>query len=101
FARDVEQILDRERDAGEYRQRLPSGAPSIHFIGLGSGGVARHADESAGAFALRIPDTRQRFIDQRTGTYAATDQSPRQLAEGGHASVCQRILAGNTSSHAP
>ena len=60
----VEQVLDRDRDAGERRRRGIDATQPVHRAGGAQGPVAIDLSERARTFAVLVVDPRKARLDQ-------------------------------------
>ncbi len=74
FPRDIEEVLDRHRQAGQGRGDIPRLAQAILRVGGGAGAVGVDPDEAARAFARGVGDPRQRRLDQSAAGGAPSGQ---------------------------
>ena len=65
LARDIEKVLDRDRQSGERRGDVTRLAQGVLGIGGGARAVCIDRDEAARAFARGFGDPGQRRLDQR------------------------------------
>ena len=79
---DIEQILDRDRNAGKGRRRGIGFAQRVHRLGRGDRAFGIDLNERARALAAGIVDPGQTLIDQLTGTGAAGFQIRGERGEG-------------------
>jgi hypothetical protein len=75
---DIEQVLDRNRDAGIGRRRRLHLAQPVHRFGGLDRGLRVDMDKRPDAFAGGITNFRQAFIDQLAGAGAAARKIGRQ-----------------------
>ena len=64
-AGDVEQVLDRDRNAGKARRRGAAPAQDVDVIGGGARLVGMDLEEDAAAFAAGVGDPGEALLDQR------------------------------------
>ena len=75
-AGNVEQVLDRERHAGERTERLASGAGRVDRIGLGERPRRRHIGEGAERAVVRFDARQRRFARLRARLSAPSFTAP-------------------------
>ena len=71
LAFDIEQVLDRHRNAGERREHGAGGAQAVVRVGGGAGAVGVDVHEGDRALAGRIGDPFERGFDERAARGAA------------------------------
>ncbi len=88
LARDVAEILDRDRDAGQRRGHEARFAQRIACIGGGQGLRAPDLDEGPLAFALGVVNAGEGFFGELARGGAAGGQGRREVPYG---RICRRI----------
>ena len=83
FAGDVEQVLDRDREAGERRGDITGRAQPVLRLGRDARRVGIDLDKSAPSLAGRIGDARQRFLDQGAARRATRGKIGREHGQSG------------------
>ena len=83
LARDIEQILDRDRDAGKRRRRRAPRTQPIMIIGGCDRVLGMDLEKGAAAFARGIGDARETLLDDGAAL-AATREGSGKLCERLH-----------------
>ena len=84
LAGDVEQVLQRDRNAGVAARRPPRCAQRVHRVRHGARLVGVDLDEGARALAGGIGDARQAFLDQCAAGRAAVGQGLGEFVDPAH-----------------
>src|SRR4051794_1168819 len=75
----VEQVLYRNRDAGECVQLRAAATSRVHLVGGGKRFALRYSEEGARAFSLRVSDCRERLFDELTAGYFQVGETLRKV----------------------
>src|SRR6516164_8129124 len=86
----IEQILDRNRDAGECVQLCAAEPTRVDLVSSGERFVLVHLQEGARAFSLRVLDRRERLFDElTTGNFLASEKM-RKVVTAHHIAFAAR-----------
>ena len=78
----VEQVLDRNRDAGQGGQRRAAASLGVHAVGGRERFVLMNKQEGARAFSVRIPDRRERLLDELAAGDFSAGKKTGQVDDG-------------------
>jgi hypothetical protein len=84
FAGEVEQVLHRDRNAGEGRGAEPCGPQFVHRFGCGARGLAMDLDEGEPALAVRRLDPVERFADEGERARPSRGEIVGEAGKGRH-----------------